>query len=426
MTGAAPARGEHLWANIMLLTDPPPELGDPATEDLTGRVLFGLGRTGSTAAERPIARAVEFLRVLQDSNGGWWGRWTINYLASTAWVLRGLCAVKADLTAPWVKRGVRFLLEHQNLDGGWGETPASYSDPRQIARGPSTPGLSGLAVSALLEVDAGAETAPAVSRGVAYLLSTLGPEGAWPVAGELHCLLPPRLHYELPETENQLPLEALATYRRLRAPAAARVEVSPAPARRPTTAGATWPGSSAPASREDSFADEVVVRLFESEGTDEVNRLFRGILHNAGPLPAELPERGAPVLRRDRGAAGLDRSGQARPRPGPVRALWLRRGDRAVLLVVCPSASPFPTARRCWDPPPSFGRDSPPPYRRDRAVRVRRGRARRPGGRGAGCAGRTEGAPDARSGASDDPAARSLGRGGVRRPDRPAADAGHR
>ena len=356
MTGAPPARGDHLWANIMLLTDPPPDLGDPATEDLTGRVLFGLGRTGSTEAERPIARAVEFLRVLQDSNGGWWGRWTINYLASTAWVLRGLSAVKADLTAPWVKRGVRFLLEHQNADGGWGETPASYYDLQQIARGPSTPGLSGLVVSALLEVDAGAETALAVSRGVAYLLSTLGPEGAWPVAGELHCLLPPRLHYELPETENQLPLEALATYRRLRAPAAARVEVSPHTGTEADEHGGYLARLERARFEGDSFADEVVVRLFENDGTDQVNRLFRGMLHNTGPLPAELPEQ---VRRYFAESAALP-AWTDPVKLDRAQALFARCGFGVATGLFCsslPQCFAFPDGAKVLGSTTSFGRD---------------------------------------------------------------------
>src|SRR4029079_2805599 len=93
MTAAPVVPGQGLWSYLALLKDPDPALGDPATEDLTGRVLFGLGRSGSTVAERDVARAVEFLQALQDTNGGWWGRWTINYLAATAWVLRGLAAV---------------------------------------------------------------------------------------------------------------------------------------------------------------------------------------------------------------------------------------------------------------------------------------------------------------------------------------------
>ena len=38
---------------VRTLLDPPRELGDPSTEDLTGRVLDGLGRIGLTTASRP-------------------------------------------------------------------------------------------------------------------------------------------------------------------------------------------------------------------------------------------------------------------------------------------------------------------------------------------------------------------------------------
>jgi len=60
------------------LLRPPPELGEPSTEDLTGRVLDGLGRTGMTVADPEIGRAIAFLRVQQCDSGAFWGRWTVN------------------------------------------------------------------------------------------------------------------------------------------------------------------------------------------------------------------------------------------------------------------------------------------------------------------------------------------------------------
>jgi hypothetical protein len=39
----------------------------------------------------------------------------------------------------------------------------------------------------------------------------------------------------------------------------------------------------------DPLADEIVARLFDGNATGQINHLFRGILHNDGPLPAELP-----------------------------------------------------------------------------------------------------------------------------------------
>ena len=77
----------HVWD---FLLNPPPELGDPAVEDVTGRVLFALGNAGMRAYEAPIARAIEFLKRNQLESGAFWGRWTVALPAGHRVGLRGL------------------------------------------------------------------------------------------------------------------------------------------------------------------------------------------------------------------------------------------------------------------------------------------------------------------------------------------------
>ncbi|MEA2299456.1 MAG: squalene-hopene/tetraprenyl-beta-curcumene cyclase [Solirubrobacteraceae bacterium] len=195
-----------------MLRRPPPELGEPSTEDLTGRVLDGLGRTGMTASELPIRRAIDFLRVQQCDNGAFWGRWTVNYLAGTAYALMGLAAVGADLSAPWVRRAVGFLLAHQNDDGGWGELPDSYRDPGRAGVGPSMPPLTGIVLTAL--IDAGERESPAVAAGVAYLVGEQRDDGTWSNADYLCANVPPDTFYVLAEGARHNPTEALGRYLR--------------------------------------------------------------------------------------------------------------------------------------------------------------------------------------------------------------------
>jgi squalene-hopene cyclase-like protein len=216
-----------------------------------------------------VRRAVEFLRALQDSNGGWWGRWTINDLASTAWVLRGLRAVGADLDVSWLRRGVAFLLDHQNLDGGWGESARSYRDLASIGRGPSTPGLTGLVLSALLEAGQSAE-APALARGFAYLAAKQAADGGWPNEGELHALLPPDLFYELPGTEVHLPCEALAIKARAQAARLGPPCVSLVPSSPPDSAVIEQSRQEG-----DPIADRAIAEIFARGELGNVNRLFR-------------------------------------------------------------------------------------------------------------------------------------------------------
>ena len=75
-----------------------------------------------------------------------------------------------------IRRAVRWLEDHQNLDGGWGEDCRSYDDPAWIGRGDSTASQTAWA---LLALDAAGEQSPAVRRGVRWLVETQRPDGSW-------------------------------------------------------------------------------------------------------------------------------------------------------------------------------------------------------------------------------------------------------
>jgi squalene-hopene/tetraprenyl-beta-curcumene cyclase len=188
----------------------PRELGDPSTEDLTGRVLDGLGRIGLTIESPAVGRAIAFLRAQQFDHGGFWGRWTVNYLASTACVLQGLARVGADMSEPWIRRATGFLLERQNEDGGWGELPDSYRDPQLAGRGPSMPPLTALVLLGLIEAGEGGRSPDAVVRGIVHLLDHQRPDGTWPNADWLQAIVPPDTFYVLDEAAKHYPTEVLA------------------------------------------------------------------------------------------------------------------------------------------------------------------------------------------------------------------------
>jgi squalene-hopene/tetraprenyl-beta-curcumene cyclase len=44
-------------------------------------------------------------------------------------VLTGLAAIREDMRQPWIQKAVTWLVNHQNPDGGWGETCESYTNP---------------------------------------------------------------------------------------------------------------------------------------------------------------------------------------------------------------------------------------------------------------------------------------------------------
>src|SRR3974390_1013764 len=150
---------------------------DPATVDITGRVLECLATYGYSMKDQPVRRAVEYLKREQEPDGSWFGRWGVNYIYGTALVLRGLEAVGMDYHEPCVQQAAEWLRMMQNPDGGWGETCGSYDDPNIKGVGPSTASQTAWAVMGLLA--ANDTRSDSLQRGVAYLLKTQRRDGSW-------------------------------------------------------------------------------------------------------------------------------------------------------------------------------------------------------------------------------------------------------
>jgi squalene-hopene/tetraprenyl-beta-curcumene cyclase len=152
------------------------EVIDPPSEDVTAHIVELLGQLGYDKTFPPVRRALAYLRREQP-DGCWFGRWGVNYVYGTGAVLPALQAVGEDMGQDYVRRAVRWLMEHQNEDGGWGETCASYADPGLRGKGPSTASQTAWALLGLLAGGQGASE-PAM-RGANYLLKTQAEDGSW-------------------------------------------------------------------------------------------------------------------------------------------------------------------------------------------------------------------------------------------------------
>ncbi len=150
---------------------------DPSCPDITARVLEALGHFGFRTGQKPVDRAVKFILARQEESGAWFGRWGVNYIYGTWQVLVGLEAAGFDMTAPVARRGVRWLKDVQNADGGWGESCLSYDDPTMAGVGESTASQTAWAVLGLLA--AGEGDSPEVRAGIEYLVGTQKPDGTW-------------------------------------------------------------------------------------------------------------------------------------------------------------------------------------------------------------------------------------------------------
>jgi squalene-hopene/tetraprenyl-beta-curcumene cyclase len=151
------------------------EVIDEPSADVTAHTVEMLGGLG-LAESVPARRGVQWLVEHQEPDGSWFGRWGVNHIYGTGAVIPALIAAGVDPSQDCVRRAVAWLERIQNEDGGWGEDPRSYDDPTWIGRGPSTASQTGWS---LLALHAAGERSAAVERGVAWLLGTQRPDGGW-------------------------------------------------------------------------------------------------------------------------------------------------------------------------------------------------------------------------------------------------------
>ena len=141
---------------------------DPPTVDITGRILEMLAAYGYTRKDKRVERAIRFIYKEQEPDGSWFGRWGVNYIYGTFLVLRGLEAIGVWNHEPQVQQAAEWIRSVQNANGGWGETCGSYDDPVTRGIGPSTPSQTAWAVLGLLS--AGDTRSDSVAKGVRWLL----------------------------------------------------------------------------------------------------------------------------------------------------------------------------------------------------------------------------------------------------------------
>lgn len=183
---------------------------DPSCPDITGRVLELCGSFKMDASYSQIRRAIVFLKSRQQKDGSWYGRWGVNYIYGTAHALRGLRAVGVDMEEKWIQRGRRWLEAHQNHDGGWGETCASYADSGQKGKGPSTASQTAWALiglCAFADCDR-----PSIHRGFSYLVGSQKPDGSWKEELPTGTGFPEVIYLRYDYYRLYWPLRALACY----------------------------------------------------------------------------------------------------------------------------------------------------------------------------------------------------------------------
>ncbi|MGH9760240.1 MAG: squalene--hopene cyclase, partial [Blastocatellia bacterium] len=183
---------------------------DPPTADLTGRVLEMIGRTGYKVDPQVISKAIKFLREDQKEEGCWYGRWGVNYLYGTHLVLGGLKHIGQDMNQPWIQKAVDWIRSIQNTDGGWGESCASYKNPKLKGVGESTPSQTAWALTGLMDADD--YESESVRRGIEFLTDRQRRDGSWPEPQFTGTGFPGHFFINYHLYRNVFPLTALGRY----------------------------------------------------------------------------------------------------------------------------------------------------------------------------------------------------------------------
>ncbi len=186
---------------------------DPTCSDLTARVLELLGYIGYDRESALVRRAVTYLRETQETDGSWYGRWGVNYIYGTWQALRGLGAIGENMDQVWIRRGRDWLESCQNEDGGWGETPESYDFPTLKGVGPSTASQTAWALMGLCAC--GDPQRESIRRGVRWLIETQNVDGSWTETETTGTGFPCVFYLRYDMYRLHFPLLALATYRKL-------------------------------------------------------------------------------------------------------------------------------------------------------------------------------------------------------------------
>jgi squalene-hopene/tetraprenyl-beta-curcumene cyclase len=149
---------------------------DPTCPDITGRVLEALALFGFESGHPVVRRGVDYLKRTQEADGSWYGRWGVDYIYGTFLALRGLRSAGESDREAYILRAGEWLRSIQNADGGWGESCASY-EGNSFVPARSTASQTAWAILGLLA--SGDTTSESLRRGIEYLVASQKPDGTW-------------------------------------------------------------------------------------------------------------------------------------------------------------------------------------------------------------------------------------------------------
>ena len=187
---------------------------DPPTVDVSARCAMLMARVATDHDEflRASESTIAYVRGEQEENGSWFGRWGTNYIYGTWSVLLALEQTNIPKTDLLYARAVNWLKSVQNSDGGWGESNKSYyeadlSNHHLV----STAFQTAWAIIALCA--ASEAHSPEVKAGVNFLLRKQNADGVWYDDSFTAPGFPKVFYLKYHGYDKFFPLWALARYR---------------------------------------------------------------------------------------------------------------------------------------------------------------------------------------------------------------------
>ena len=210
--GSFDINNTHFYLNEIPFADHGALL-DPPTADVTGRAIALLSLANRKKYTENIKAGIDYLKIEQENDGSWFGRWGTNYIYGTWSVLTALEIAGEDSQQAYIKKAVEYLLQIQNSDGGWGESNDSYYPPKHYRPCKSTAFQTAWVLLALLAVGEVKNTS--VKKGINYLLSNQLSNGQWYDNSYTAPGFPRVFYLKYHGYSKYFPLWALARYRNL-------------------------------------------------------------------------------------------------------------------------------------------------------------------------------------------------------------------
>ncbi len=134
------------------------------------------------AVEAAMERGTRFMLEAQHENGGWAGFWGINFTYGTYFAVHGLIAAGLPADHPSIRRGVTWLVDHQRPDGGWGESWRGSLDGSDVPIPDDEASVITQTAWAVLTLMLAApdSASDAIRRGIAFLVDRQQADGGWP------------------------------------------------------------------------------------------------------------------------------------------------------------------------------------------------------------------------------------------------------